>query len=180
MNSPIKLTNKKIDYLGIIILLTIIATTSIISFQLSKLREDIQVKSIEKVQVIDNSQLNQLCKQFSSQWAAKDYAMYIYQPNAPVKTHKELASSNLTTFPLRIKLTDYKNFDKNKIEFGSVANISEFANAKTGDAYVRIPIYQYSVIVAELYLFYDKSSNVDSSLFESMTVETQLIGQLLR
>ena len=171
---------KKFDYLGIIILLTVLATTSIISYQLSKLRTEIQIQSIEKVQVIDNAQLDQLCKQFTEQWHAENFAMYIYQPDAPVKTHKELATSSLIDLPLRLQLSDYKELNKNKIEFGSITKLPEFNNVKLGEAYVRIPIYQYSVIVGELYLFYPTSSQIDSSVFDSMIVETQLISQLLR
>lgn len=173
-------TTKKIDYLGIAILLTVILTTSILSFQLSKIRTDLKVQSIAKIQVTNNDQLKKLCTQFSEQWHADNYAIYIYQPNSPVKTHKELAAASLSALPLRLQLTDYRELNQNKIDFGSTTGLVNFKEYEIGKAYVRIPIYQYSVIVSELYLFYDEQSSVDSSIFDQMIVESQIINQLLK
>lgn len=172
----------KIDYLGWGTLLTIIFTTTFISYQLSKLRTEFKVQSITKVQVTNNDQLKKLCTQFKNQWKADKYAIYIYQPNSPVKTHKELASSDIQNMTLRLPLSDYRELSQNRIEFGSVSKLKIFNNqaGKLGESYIRIPIYQYSVIVAEFYLFYDQTSSINSSSFDSMIVETQIINQLFK
>lgn len=179
-NISIQSKRKKIDVLGFCILMSIFITTTILSYQLSNLRTEIHVQSISKVQTIDNDQLNQLCNQLATQWKADNYSMYIYQPNGPVKTHKELASTNDEHSPLRLALDDYRAINQNKIEFGSMKNIKGFENNETSKAYVRIPIYQYSVIIAELYLFYNDPNDIDERTFNSMIVETQIINKLLK
>jgi hypothetical protein len=172
---------KKIDYLGWTIFVILIASTTGISYQLQALRNDIKIQSISKVQVIDNNQLRKLCEQFKHQWKADSYAMYIYQPNSPVKTHQELASTDVININLRLPLTDYSLLNKNKIDFGSTEKLKGFhQNVRSYESYVRIPIYQYSVIVGEFYLFYDKTEQINSSIFESMIVESQIISQLLK
>jgi hypothetical protein len=107
--------NLKIDYLGWVTLIIIVIATTAIYSQLSNLRSDIKLQSTVKVQVKDNEQLEKLSNQFMQQWGASGYCFYIYQPNSPVKTHKELASSSLTDLPLRLPIDDYRKISKSKI-----------------------------------------------------------------
>ncbi len=173
--------NLKIDYLGWVTLIIIVITTTAIYSQLSNLRSDIKLQSTVKVQVKDNEQLEKLSNQFMQQWGAKGYCFYIYQPNSPIKTHKELASSNLTDLPLRLSIDDYRKISKSKIDFGQSSKLLDMQTSKQlGAVYIRVPIYQFSVVVGEFYLFYNDTKNIDTDMLQSISVETQIINKLLQ
>jgi hypothetical protein len=114
-------------------------------------------------------------------WGTDGYCFYIYQPNSPVKTHKELAASNLTDLPLRLSIDDYRKISKSKIDFGQSSNLLDMQTSKQlGSVYIRVPIYQFSVVVGEFYLFYNDTKNIDTDMLQSISVETQIINKLLQ
>lgn len=167
----------KLKFETVLITLVIIFSTLLIVNRLNTVRDTIKESNISKLYVIDNGEVEKLCKTFQTQWNFKHYSLYIYQPNSPIKTHKELVSTDVPqNVPIKLGID---NFSKTKkFTTGEISELSILDINVDSKYYIRIPIYQYNVIVAELFIYVD---NIPTKKFTLMNYqsEAQVISNLI-
>lgn len=185
-----KVTNfrKRNDLLGYTILIFMAISTFFIHQQLSTLQKEIEdVVTIPKIKITDANQFKKMCTQFTEQWGGAHFAFYILQPNSTFKTHKEksiLSSDIKNLLPNRTPITS-SVLDQYLVEGGEYANVTKegldrllMGHTMSGEYdTVVIPVRQNDVIIGELYIFYDASTNIDA--IDAHVSEAQLLTQLL-
>lgn len=171
---------KKQDVMSWLILIAIFAFGGLSQMSLQNLRDDIRNSRMPKLTISDNQQFDQLCKQFSEQWQAKDYAVYLLQPNAAVKTHKELAAASINGLPIMLEIVKYDDvFNKNLTYYYGDSKMFEEATGGMIDInsnFAMVPIYRHNVIIAEMYLLYDDIPEK----FDNRVAEAQMLSQLIK
>lgn len=170
---------KKTDFLGWLILVTMLIISTIFYIKLDNISKDVKNYEMPKLMITDNVQFEKLCKQFTQQWGGKDYAVYILQPNSKFKTHKELASSSIKNLPIRLGIEDFKGveYKNDGYYLGDINTFSQniTTQEEIKENYVIIPIYKHNIMVAEFYITYDSiPNNIETRVLEAQTL-TQVI-----
>ena len=177
--------NRKIDWLGWVILATILISSYFVHTKLSDIRHRLEQINTPKTEIRDVEQFSQLCDQLSKQWQAKGYAFYLMQPKSPVKTYKEkvTSSKNLTYLPLRVDISKHwytNNLYEHKYFVGNNSDAKDILTIDTlsWSNFAIIPVYQHNVIIGELYVMYDKP--LDSKFITSKVYEAQVLSKLIQ
>jgi len=180
--------NLRHQYLSLITLIAVIASTIIINMQLSDIRSTILLRpGVLEVGITDVEQFERLCLQFSKEWQANDYAFYLLQPKGSSKIYKQKASSSLdqTTLPLKsiIKSTSSQvKLNSNRvltIPSDLLSTMLYGSNIDDEKQILILPIYQYNTIVGELYMFYDEDKVFHETEIKSFASQAQVISKLL-
>lgn len=182
--------NYRLEILNWSLLLAIFLATYITHIKLDGIQTAIvkEQHNLPKIQLTNSSQFEQLANQLSSQWNSSGYAVYILQPKADLKTHKEKASSTIETLidlPIRSELSDkaiFKKFKNDKyliLDNVSIPLVLHTAALFDEQCLIAIPIYKYNVIVAEMYLSYKSDSIPTIDSIQNYVLEAQVLSQLL-
>lgn len=144
--------------------------------------------SLPKVKITNINEFAQLSSQLAVQWQAEGEAVYLLQPKANMKTHKEKVLCTIdckVEFPIRTQLTDkilFESLQEKSYLILDETNIEltlQKAELYDNKALVLIPIYQNKTIIGELYLQYDKSSIPDETQILNYVLEAQVLSKLL-
>ena len=165
------------------ILLSIIISSIMVQIKLVSIREVIKDSKTTKIEISDSAQFTKLCQQLTKQWSGTGYAFYLLQPKSTMKTHKEKAGSSLNYdyLPVRISLANKKIKEQlikrnyvlgNHIVAEEVFNLTNFKC----DQFLIIPIYQNTIIIGELYVFYDQP--IELSGVSNKIAEAQMLSKL--
>lgn len=188
---------KKHTLLQWILLASVISVGAILNVHLKNLREELRTQNVPKFTVTDINEFDKLCKQLTSQWGTKKYAVYLMQPNSPVKTHKELVTSTIDGLPFITSLYSYNKlakFDLDNIKTSYfVGTYDEFMkiicsnndvcyeniNIKSNDVFVMLPIYKHAIVVGEMYIIFEDVVPKDIN-FHIKSLELQQLSTLIQ
>lgn len=162
------------------ILISLLVFGWVIHKKLDEISIDIKNSKFVKLEITNVDQFDQLCKQFNSQWNGSGYAIYILQPNAKIKTHKELASTTIKGMPILLKINTYEEMEDNTSYYsGNSETFSKVIDdsVKIDKNFAMIPIYRHNVVIAEFYILYEDTI---PSTFDNRVTEAQQLSQLIR
>lgn len=178
--------NRKIDWLGWVILVSILISSYLMQTRLSELRIKIEQMQTPKLEIKDVEQFSKLCEQLTQQWSGTGYAFYLLQPKSPIKTYKEKAStsSNLSNLPLRVDISSkwyVSNLRKNKYLVANADDARDILD--TSDVitqnFIIVPVYQHNIIIGELYMTYDNAT-INPSIIQAKMYEAQVLSRLIQ
>lgn len=188
---------KKHTLLQWILLASVISVGAILNLHLRELREELTKQHVPKFVITDVDEFNTLCAQLTSQWGTSKYALYLLQPNSPIKTHKELVITTVKGLPFIAPLQSYDeltkfNLNNNKSTYfvgnyddfiHTIFNVTNTTNIDLNEVtkettFVMLPIYKHSIIVGEMYILFDDviPSNIN---FYTKSAELQQLSALI-
>lgn len=170
---------KELNFGTAIVSFLILGSTFYVVDNLKDIRSSIESTKTTKLYIVDEDELGKLCNGLVEQWGFEHYGLYIYQPNSPIKTHKELVVTDIPqSVPLRLELDE---FIKTKtFTYGETKDLTDLDMVvEQSKYYVRLPIYQYKVIVAEMFIFTDENPTNSSFNIQNYLSESQIISNLI-